>query len=78
MSLSFFLEIFIFLFGCTTIFFVCLFVLHLFDSFKARIKDLFRGCIFHVGDQGFVYLFVYEIRLVRATYAPGGSFQSLL
>jgi len=57
--------------------FLC-FVSHLFDSFKAWIKDLFRGCIFHVGDQGFMYLFVYKITLVRATYAPGGSFQCLL
>jgi len=65
------------IFGYTTIFFLY-FILHLFDSFKAWIKDLFRGCIFHVGDQGFVYLSVYKIKLVRATYAPGGSFQCLL
>jgi hypothetical protein len=58
-------------------FFLC-FILHLFDPFKAWIKDLFRGCIFHVGDQGFVYLFVYKIKLVMATYAPAGSFQCLL
>jgi hypothetical protein len=73
----FFLGIFAFLFGCTSIFFLC-FILHLFDSLKAWIKDLFRGCIFHVGGQGFVYLFVYKIKPVRATDAPAGSFQCLL
>jgi hypothetical protein len=31
-----------------------------------------------VGDQGFVYLFVYKIKLVRATDAPAGAFQCLL
>jgi hypothetical protein len=43
------------------------FTLHLFDSFKAWIKDLFRGCVVRVGEQGFVYLFVYKIKLVMAT-----------
>jgi hypothetical protein len=58
--------------------FSLLFILHLFDSFKVWIKDLSPGCIFHVGGQGFVYLLVYKIKLVRATYAPAGSFQCLL
>jgi hypothetical protein len=65
----------VFLFGCTSSF---LFISRLFDQFKAWIKDLFRGCVIHVGDQGFVYLFVYKIKLVRATYTPAGSFQCLL
>jgi hypothetical protein len=73
----FFLGIFGFLFVCTSIFFLCC-ILHLFGKFKAWIKDLFRGCIFHVGDQGFVYLFVYKIKPVRATRAPAGSFHCLL